>query len=264
MKKNSFFKGYKQKELPIRQFKGKSPLFFQDINLMGCVFTADLKAIRKFLPSKHYYPLSFFPGRGLVAIHCMEYKKSDIGPYNEVSLSIAIQYGKKPSFIPLPLLQSTLTSNYHGYIQELPVTTEVALYGGVDYFNFPKYLADIRFRETSLHRICTLRDKESMDLILEFEAQKITTRSLDRLPVLNELSKMTLNAYPVKGGKTVHAKTLIHQKEFGVSFLIPRVNIRLGDHPRSAPFQELDLGTQLQFFYAPNCEGILFEPKEID
>lgn len=264
MKKGSFFKGYEQKKIPIRQFKGKTPLFYQDLNLMGCIFTADLKTIKKYLPSKEYHPLSILPGRGLAAIHCVEYKQSDIGPYNEVSLSIAVQYGKKSKPVPIHLLQSALKSDYHGYIKELPVTTDVALYGGIDFFNYPKYLADISFRETSSHRVCTLRDKESLDLILEFEAQKIKTRNFENIPFLNKWSIMTLNAYPIKKGKPVHAKTLIHQKEFGVSFLIPRVNIRLGDHFRSKSFRELDLGKQIQFFYSPSCEGILFEPEDMD
>lgn len=186
----------------------------------------------------------------------MEYKQSDIGPYNEVSLSFAVQYGKKTHHTFIHLLKSTLKSDYYGFIKELPVTTDVALYGGIDYFNYPKYLADITFRETATHRVCTLRDKESSELILEFEARKIKIRSKSNI--------MTLNSYPIKDGRPLHGKVFIHQKEFGVSFLVPRVSLRLGDHPKSQPFHELNLGKQIQFLYSPSCEGILFEPTLIE
>lgn len=63
---------------------------------------------------------------------------------------------------------------------DLPVTTEIALQGGVEVYNYPKYLADISYRETKNYRICTVRDRESQDLIVEFDGRKLETKHPSR------------------------------------------------------------------------------------
>lgn len=254
MNVSPFFAGYQQKDVPIRQFTGKSPLFYPKVHMMSAVFTADIDVIRGWLPDKRCKPLRVGRRRGLAAIHCFEYKDTDIGPYNEVSLSVGVHYGRLPAFSPARLLSTALTGGYHGYVKELPVDTEVSLYGGLDYFNFPKYMADISFRETTRHRICTVRDPATMDLIVEVEGRKIRT---EKPP-----AKMTFNSYPVKDGKTLHAKTLIHTRRWGKTFLLGNSSVRIGRHPRSAPFTELDLGKQVEYLFAPECEAILFMPQK--
>lgn len=257
MTPRAFFSRYAQQDIPVRQYRGKSPMFFRDAHLMGAAFTADLKSVKEALPDSPYQPLEVFPGTAVVAIHCMEYKDTDIGPYNEVSLSIAIRRGLLPS--PLSLLRSVLTRNYHAYVQELPVNTEAALYGGLDYFNYPKYLADISFRETASRRVCTLRDRESLDLILEFEGGKIRTGGPSRKnPEAVEL--LTLNTYPRKDNRTCHARMLVNQRERGTSLWPDSASLRLGGHPRAEPFRKLRLGWPLHYLFAPRCEAILFMP----
>ncbi len=252
MTTSTFFAGHRQREVSIRRFKGKAPMFYRDVHMMAAVFTADLEVIRSWLPNGRYRPLRIGRRRGVAAVHCMEYKDTDIGPYNEVSLSVGVHYGRMPALSPARLVGSLLTGGYHGYVKELPVDTEVSLYGGLDFFNFPKYLADITFRETAGHRICTVRDKESMDLILEVEGRRIRTRREPRL--------MTLNSYPQKDGRTIHARTTVNQLEWGKSFLLSNTSLRLGRHPRAEPFRDLNLGRQLEYVLAPSCEAILFMP----
>lgn len=233
-------------------------MFYRDVHFMGAFFTADLKALAKSLPDPGYQPLQILPGLGIVGVHCVEYKDCDIGPYNEVSLSIPVQRGPAGLLFAAPqrvLLKSLITRSYHAYIKELPVTTEAALYGGIDFFNYPKYLADISFRETATHRICTLRDRETLDLIIEFEGRKIGTRRPKRLKT------MTLNTYPRKENRTLHARMMVNQREYGNSVLIQDASLRFGPHPRAQPFKEIGFGWQLQYLYAPSCEAILFMPE---
>ncbi len=255
MTQSQFFAGHKQRDVKIRQFKGKAPMFFPEVHMMTAVFTADLDVVRSWLPDKRYHPLKIGRRRGVAAIHCMEYRETDIGPYNEVSLSVGVHHGRLPALSPARLVGSLLTGGYHGYVKELPVNTEVSLYGGIDFFNFPKYLADISFRETADHRVCTVRDKETLDLILEVEGRKIRT--------LKPPSLMTLNSYPQKDGKTLHAKTMVNQRRWGRTFLLRNMTVRLGEHPRAQPFKELALGKQLEYLLAPSCEAILFMPSTV-
>ena len=255
---NPFFSGTPQKDIKIRQFSAKSPVFYPNLEFMLGVFSGDLKAIRDFLPNSNYQPIRLSPHRGLVAIHCFEYKDSDVGPYNEISLSFPIQYGR-PTYFPTQaaLVKSILTDQYHAYVKELPVSTEISLYGGLDYFNYPKYLADITFRESAHHRVCTLRDPQTLDLIFEFEGRKLQTSGA-------QPRTMTLNSYPEKDGQAWRARVAMNIFASSTSYLPAPLSLcstRLGEHSRSTPFEKLKLGSPLMYLYVPQAEAILFEPE---
>jgi len=252
----AFFKGYAQEPVSIRGVPGKSPMFFRDFNMMGAVFLADLSRVRAALPERWYRPLRMPLKRALVAVHCMEYKDSDIGPYNEISLSIALKRGWLPLMSLVQATRSLLSGTYHAYIKALPVTTETAVHGGLDFFNYPKYLADITFRETATHRICTLRDKESRDLILEFEGRRIGTWTC----APKEEAKMTLYTYPEIEGRPQRARLLVNRLESGTAYL-RGAGLRLGRHSRAEEFKALGIGPAVEYLYAPRCQGVLFKPE---
>lgn len=258
MTAGSFFARFRQEPVSIRGVPGKSPMFFRDFHLMGGVFLADLAGVRRALPPEGYRALRAPGGRALVAVHCMEYKDSDIGPYNEVSLSLALKRGWLPFTSLLQAAGSLATGAYHAYVKALPVTTEVALHGGVDFFNYPKYLADVSFRETASHRVCTLRDKESGDVILEFEGRRLPTR----VCAADATDPMTLYTYPEMGGRPVRATLLVNRVERATAFL-RGAGLRLGAHPRAQAFSGLGLGPLVQYLYAPRCQGVLFKPEAL-
>lgn len=249
----SFFEGYRQRPVSVRGVPAKSPMFFRDFHLMGAVFLADLSKTRAALPKGWYRPLRLPPARALVAVHCMEYKDTDIGPYNEVSLSIALKGGR----LPLVSLVQAARSTYHAYIKALPVSTQTAVHGGVDFFNYPKYLADITFRETASHRVCTVRDPESKDVIVELEGRRLATWAC----APSDEDRMTLYSYPEMGGKPRRAKMLVNKLESGTAWL-RGASLRLGPHARAAAFAELGLGRLVEYLHAPRCQAVLSEPED--
>lgn len=254
---SGFFDGYRQEPVSIRGVPGKSPMFFRDFSLMGGVFLADAARVRAALP-RGYRPLTLPLGRALVAVHCMEYKDSDIGPYNEVSLSIALNRGRLPFTSLAQAARSVLTRTYHAYVKALPVTTETALYGGIDFFNYPKVLADISFHETAAHRVCTLRDLASRDLILEFEGRRTSTRS----PAAQEDDLMTLYTYPEMDGRPRRAKLLVKRLECGTK-LLRGARLHLGSQARADEFKGLGIGRVVEYLYAPRCQGVLSLPEAL-
>ncbi|TBR18930.1 hypothetical protein EPO15_14780 [bacterium] len=250
-----FFDGTRQEPVSIRGVPGKLPMFFRDFALMGGVFLADRARAQALLPAGLKALKAPF-GRALVAVHCMEYKDSDIGPYNEVSLSIALKRGWLPLTSLLQAARSVQSRVYHAYVRSLPVTTETALHGGLDFFNYPKYLADISFSETSGHRVCTLRDPATRDLILEFQGRRIATRC--GAPQDRDL--MTLYTYPEMDGRPRRAKLLVNRLECGSAYL-RGARLRLGSHPRADEFKGLGLGSVVEYLYAPRCQGVLSAPE---
>lgn len=251
---SGFLTGIQQKTVTFKKYKTKSPLVFYDLHMMGGIFTASLKHVKRLLP-KNYHPVQVFPGKALLAVHCMEYHDSDIGPYGEVSISVIL---KPPGFIipgSVKLLLATLTKNVHVFVQELPVTTDVANIGGIQFFKFPKFVADISFRETKTHRICTLRDKKTLDLILEIDCMKISTRHIQQ----NKSREIyTVHTYSQKKDPGMRGKFKINLLERGMSFLMPRISLRWGKHPLAIKMNELKWGIQLQSVYAPQCEAVLY------
>ena len=256
MSERTFFDAYAQEAVSVRGSPGKSPLFFRDLSMMGAVFLADFSKARAALPKRGYRPLKLPLGQALVAVHCLEYKDSDIGPYNEVSLSIALRRGWLPFLSLFQAARSLRSQVFHAYVKALPVTTEVAVHGGVDFFNYPKYQADISFRETAAHRVCTLRDLESRELILEFTGSRIAAWKC--APQDDNL--LTLYTYPEIAGRPRRVKLLVNQLERGSSFL-RGAGLRLGPHPRAEAFKSLSLGRVAQYLYVPRAQGVLFPPE---
>jgi hypothetical protein len=257
---SAFFDGIVQRELWIREHEARSPLFYRDAHVMGGLFTADLGRARALLPTERHHALSPFPGRAVVALHCLEYRHSDIGPYNEVSLAIAVAHGRRPLSEKLALARAAATGRYHAFVAMLPVTTEAALHGGIDVFGYPKFLADIAFTETDGARTCTVRDPSTGELIVEIRGARIATRRFPQDVPRHRLRTMSLTTYPQKDGATLEARLLVNLIEAGVS-IGPRMELRIGTHERAGLLRDLGLGLQLQHIHAPRCEAILTYPS---
>ncbi len=255
----NFFSGIEQEEIPIRQYVGKSPMFFRKFQLMAGIYTADLAACKKLMPGSHAHMLQVLPGRCLIGIHCMEYYATDVGPYNEVSISVGIS-PKQPLFSFPSIIRSALTQNFHAFILQLPVTTEVAYFGGVDYFNYPKFVANIEFEEQQDKRICRLSEQGSNNLILEFEGKKIATKRTGN----GKFKTMTLNSYPIMDGKMVHAQMCVNTLEMGERFFGSCGKVKIGSGDVADMLSKLDLGKEISYIHAPECRSVMYLPKPLE
>ena len=169
-----FFDGMEQIDLYVGDFKGKAPVFYRDARGFSAVFPANLLALRKLRPDKRLVPAQIFPGIGAVQLGAFEYRDTDVGPYNEFGVVIPLNSGQ---FLQVPaynILRQLLQMEMHGYILHLPVTTEVARRGGVDYFNFPKFLASIDYTDAQDSVTCELA--EQGELILRLKGRKLPAK----------------------------------------------------------------------------------------
>lgn len=245
-----FFEGISQRDISIRGTPGKAPMFFRDVSMLLAIFTADRKAAAALLPSSRYHTLNISPGRALVGVSCFEYRDTDIGPYNEVAISVAVRMGSRfaPGFFTVA--GSALREKYHAFIHDLPVNTEIAVAGGVDFLNYPKWLADIRFEEDQEKRSCRVLDPQSGETRYAFSGKKIRTRTR---PLA-----CTFCSYPVIDGKIMRATMRLNQIEWGRKMFKRAFEIEEGT------LSDLKPGKLLQYVYAPRCQAILFDPVEIE
>lgn len=244
--KDDFF-SQPQVQVPIREFFGKSPMFYRKMQAMGAIFTGDLDVLRSWVESSGWYPIAVTETRGLVMIMAMDYEHSDVGPYRELALAVPVSRSLSHSF------KEVLNGNIDAVIRELPVNTLPAVYGGIDYFGFPKYLTDIDFRETATHRVCTVLDSRTKQLIVEFEMRKPRVWSSDRVFSFRTYSEK--EATPLKG------LVELNPEHWGGSILPWDAKVRTGPCDRAAAFRELHLGKSLLNLYMPNGRGILHMPE---
>jgi hypothetical protein len=159
----AFFEGVEQVEMSFgeSEYSGRVPIFYYDGTAQTAVFPARLAGLRELLPDPRFVPARLAPGLGAVALTCFEYRDTDIGPYNELSIAIVLNH---PHFAPNPpgraLLAGLRSRQLHAWIHHLPVTTEIARFGGIELYNYPKFIGSIDFSEDGSRRRCRLGEGE--------------------------------------------------------------------------------------------------------
>ena len=97
MNRGDFFKGVIQWDMMTKDMslEGKLPVFYYDNTSMTAIYTASTEKVRRLLPLTDMHPVEAMSGRALVAFTAFEYRKTDIDPYNEFSISFPITFRKK-------------------------------------------------------------------------------------------------------------------------------------------------------------------------
>ena len=85
-------------------------------------------------------------GRAVVDLYCIEYRKTDIGPYNEVGLTVRAKAPGDPTEA--------------NYVVNLPVTTAVANRAGREIWGYNKFVAAIDVKGEGKTFSTVLRDSD--------------------------------------------------------------------------------------------------------
>ncbi len=254
MNRGDFFKGVVQWEMSMmdKSLEGNLPVFYYDNTAMTAIYTASASKIRELLPLADMHPVQAWPGRALVAFTAFEYRKTDIDPYNEFSISFPITFGK--SSIPVVAGLSMMAKRYFTtYVWQLPVTTERARRGGVDMYGYPKFIADIVFSRESDALVCTLSEKGKNILVLKGKKLKTAAEKVNRF-----------KTYSVKDGVPLVANVYMNPVEFGKSASSKAAELSLGTHEITQKLKEINLSKKPIFFqYMPVMEAILFGPRNL-
>ena len=133
------------------------PIRFFDAQCLLAMFTTDLERAAELLKGTGVRAVAQEDGKAVVLLGCFEYRKTDIGPYNEFCVGIsALAPGD-----PIPAL----------YVTNLPVTTAVANRAGREIWGFNKFVTAIDIRRDGKRLSTALRDPENA-LILMLEGTR--------------------------------------------------------------------------------------------
>jgi hypothetical protein len=254
MNRGDFFKGVIQWEMMTKDLslEGKLPVFYYDNTSMTAIYTASTDKVKRLLPLPDMHPVEAMSGRALVAFTAFEYRKTDIDPYNEFSISFPITFRKKA--IPgITVLGMMARRYFTAYVWQLPVTTERARRGGVEMYGYPKFLADISFSRENDTLTCTLSEDGKNILTLKGQKLKTSVEKVNRF-----------KTFSVKDGVPLAANVYMNPIEFGKSMSGKAAQLTLGNHDIAKKLQEIKLSPKPLFFqYMPVMEAILYGPRNL-
>lgn len=252
---SGFFNSISQVEMPMVDFHrmGRLPVFYYDNTSMTAAFMASTKKVRKLLPDPDMHLIEVFPGRCVVTFSAFEYRDTDIDPYNEFSIGFLISHGKKrlPAW---PLLKGLVSSDYSVYVWQLPVTTEIARWGGVELYGFPKTVADLKFNRTSKTTRCTWSYGDKHVLTLDVKNLKTSTKN----------KPLRFRAFSMLNGNPMCANVYTNRLQYAQSLMPNSAKLTLGDHEIAQTLKKLKLSSfPLMLQYIPQNELALFGPRNL-
>jgi hypothetical protein len=255
MRSSPFFEGVPQIEVGLGDELVKLPIFYYDGTATGAFFPARLGALRRLMADPRISPARLAPGLGVVGVMCFEYRDTDIGPYNELAISVALN---EPWFLPnVPgraLLAGLRRRQLHGWVHHLPVTTEIARVGGITLYNYPKFIGRIEFEESGTERICRL--SEGQEHILTLVGKRIATPHSKQLQLFSHL---WMDRQPQSSEFKLNAVAM------GMSVRPSSASLDLGNnHPIARELASLLVSRRpIQYQYMPRFEGILYGPEHL-
>ena len=255
MRRSPFFDGVTQHELTMADQTGHLPLFYYDGVGMTAVFAARFGALRRLLPDPRFVPARLAPGLGVVAVSVFEYRDTDIGPYNELAISIPLNEPPLLANLPLrALVRARRRRQMHAFIHHLPVTTEAALVGGVHFYNYPKFIAAIDFSDEGDRRVCRLA--EGKEHILTLRGRRIPTPHSGEFQAFSHL---WMDRQPQSSEFKINAL------ELGDTSRPDAATLELGSrHPIALELAKLLVSRRpIHLQYMPRFEGILYGPEHL-
>ena len=235
MRTSTFFEGVHQTPIELDGKTFKVPLFYYDGEQMTGVFPAKLSHLRKMLPDRRMVPARIAPGVGAITVTCFEYRETDIDPYNELAIGIPLNEPHFRSNFPgRAMLDAISRSQFDTWVQHLPVTTELARAGGVEFYNYPKFIAGIDFEQNAKKRSCRLT--EGAEHILTLESDRISGKESEQIQLFCHLYQ---NLEPQS------AEFKIRAHELGRSIKPGTARLSLGDrHPIAKELSDALISTR--------------------
>lgn len=210
------------------------------------VFSIDAGAATRLLAGSEVHPLRLWK-RALLVVTVIHYKVTDIGSYIEFSIAIACTHGRKPAPRLLPgLLMKTFGTGQ--YVWDLPVSTEVSVKGGKGIWGMPKHQASLDF-VIGERWVSSQYDLDGQ-MMMRVDVQKPSSAWL---PV-------NMGAANYCAFRGMLMKSYIYFKgKLGFSLFKPgSARLLIGDHPRMAPLNTLDIDPDpIAAGFFPSTTGVL-------
>jgi Acetoacetate decarboxylase (ADC) len=212
------------------------PIRYFDAQYLVASFLTDPGRAAELLAGTGLQPVRQEDGHAIAVLFCGEYRNTDIGPYNEVGLTIlSVAPGD-----PIPAI----------YVQSLPVTTARANRAGHEIWGFNKFVAGIDITCEAKKFAATVRGPDNVE---------ISTFEGTRSPCI-PAPPSDLYTFSMFKGKLLKTRTLVLtplQVGSGDGFLL---KVGSSAHPMAASLRSLGLDGKRPVLvqYADPAQALLF------
>jgi hypothetical protein len=154
----------------------------------------------------------------------------------------------------LSILSQMRKKCYSAFVWHLPVTTEIARWGGVELYNYPKFIAGINFTRTTDSIICDLSEKGEHILTLKGPLLKTAPGPVARY-----------KTYPVRQGVPLCGNVYVSHLDYVEKRNPKGVELTLGSgHTICKELAGVDLGEKAVLYqYSADNEAVLFGPRNL-
>ncbi|NMN39398.1 acetoacetate decarboxylase (ADC) [Pedobacter sp. SG918] len=246
-----------QKEKKDVGFITYSPNFYYSNSSITAIYTADMKKIKELLPAEVkdlVKPISYTPGRGLIAITSYAYHYCDNDVYNELSISIVTTKPNKSNWGLISLMGELKDKSLWGYVLKLPVNTELARVRGKVGYNLPKWLIPIDYKTDGSNMTFTYYDeKGNLDFSMVGKKLEITGTS----PEVNRSNFINLNTK----GQLTHGYSDIRAIKKASSKKGEDIQLNLSNGSLSTFIKSLGLKKLVRYDYQPEFQAALYTPE---
>lgn len=244
MQSQDFFRGIPQVDVKVGSMNSRYPIFYREVAYISVFLLAPLEKVKSILPSKRMHPFRLTPWHCVVTVTATQYKDSDVGPYNQVSVGVPfVLDNTTPVFTGILHKPPEVPMIYTLY---LPVTTEIARITGIEVANYPEFLAEINFEEDDKWINCKVKS-DGKD-ILKLSGRKIS---------LNKYPRQHVCPVTVKDNHLLRSEFNFSESYAGYSKKQSDVHLEFGNHPIGLKLKDLTLNKILQYQYYPSGQAIL-------
>jgi len=135
------------------------PTFYADVTCAIAIFLCDYKSAEAMMPHPSMQPVKMPGGRSVVIFSCYEYAKvMNIGPYNEIAMTIPIMVDADWAPPLLPLVLDFKKKGY--YVFSMPVTSLENQIRGRKIWGLPKIVEEIEISTDGKQCTTTARDND--------------------------------------------------------------------------------------------------------
>ena len=130
------------------------PVRVSDASMMMNAFLIDAKAAQSIIADSGFRVIELFPGKAILQLLCVDYRKNDLGDYNEGAIIFPVltpgETKPLPFFGPISRMAKGTLGNY---VYRMPVDQSFTTHAGRYIWGFPKWVAriDIEFGEKQAH-----------------------------------------------------------------------------------------------------------------
>lgn len=246
-----------QKEKKEVGFTTYSPNFYYSNSSITAIYTADMGKIKELIPNEVkdlVKPISYTPGRGLIAITSYAYHYCDNDLYNELSISIVTTKPGSNNWGLISLMGELNDKNLWGYVLKLPVNTELARVRGFVGYNLPKWLIPIDYTTDGDNLTFNYYDeKGNFDFSMAGKKLDVSASK----PEITRSNFINLN----KQGQLTHGYTDVRSIKKASSKSADDIQLNLSNGPLSTFIKSLGLKKLVKYDYQPEFQAALYTPE---